>query len=82
MANLLQYPVLAQKYSSSGTSFGTKAADEINGTLEDDPFAFEDPSVMSHEQLAPTSGRKQWMIRHGKRIKKKLKADKKGYIGS
>jgi hypothetical protein len=37
---------------------------------------------MDHEALEPTSGRKAWMIRHGKRIKKKLKADKRGYIGS
>jgi hypothetical protein len=37
---------------------------------------------MNHENLEPTSGRKAWMIRHGKRVKKKLKADKTGYIGS
>jgi hypothetical protein len=38
---------------------------------------------MNHENLEPTSGRKAWMIRHGKRVKKKLKADRKtGYIGS
>ena len=46
-------------------------------------FAYEHPSLMNHEQLEPTSGRKAWMIRHGKRVKKHLKADKKtGYIGS
>jgi hypothetical protein len=37
---------------------------------------------MNAEALEPTSGRKAWMIRHGKRINKPLKADSRGYIGS
>ena len=45
-------------------------------------FAYEHPSLMDHEALEPTSGRKKWMIRHGKRIKKGIKKDKTGYIGS
>jgi len=45
-------------------------------------FAYEHPTLMNYEALEPTSGRKSWMLRHGKRIKKKLKADKRGFIGS
>jgi hypothetical protein len=44
-------------------------------------FAYEHPTLMNYEALEPTSGRKAWMIKHGKRIKKKLKADKRGFIG-
>ena len=38
--------------------------------------------MTNYEQLAPTSGRKNWKLKHNKRIKKPLKADKKGYIGN
>ena len=45
-------------------------------------FAYEHPTLMDVEALEPTSGRKAWMMRHGKRIKKVLKKDKTGYVGS
>ena len=73
---------MAQKFSDNGTSIGANTLDANTDALDSDPFAYEHPSIVSYEQLEPTSGRKAWMIKHGKRIKKKLKADKRGYIGS
>jgi len=54
----------------------------VQAQEEADPFSYEHPNLVSHEMLEPTSGRKIWMKKHGKRITKKLKADKRGYIGS
>ena len=84
---------MAQRYNQLGTCIGGAAAkdastgDLIQQDLGDadaaaQAFAYEHPSLMNPEALEPTSGRKAWMIRHGKRIKKVLKADKRGYIGS
>lgn len=39
----------------------------------------EDPTLVSKEALAPISGRKEWKIRHKKRVKTLFKTDKKGY---
>ena len=61
-----------------GSNGGTIEA--ANATEKE--YAYEHPEIMNYEALQPTSGRKKWMIKHGKRIKKKLKADKRGYIGS
>ena len=44
-------------------------------------FAYEDPTLTDHNALEPTSGRKLWKLRHNKRIRKPLKADKTGFIG-
>ena len=44
-------------------------------------FAFEDPSKTDYQALEPTSGRKLWKLRHGKRIKKPSRADKTGFRG-
>lgn len=44
-------------------------------------FDHENPIKMDHNALEPTSGRKLWKLRHGKRIKKPMKKDKSGFIG-
>ena len=44
-------------------------------------FAYEDPKLLSYESLEPTSGRKNWKIKHHKRVKRKLKTHKNGFIG-
>ena len=44
-------------------------------------YAFEDPTNMDYEALEPTSGRKLWKLKHGKRIKKPMKAEKSGFRG-
>ena len=54
----------------------------MNPNETEKEYAYEHPEIMNYEALQPTSGRKKWMIKHGKRIKKKLKADSRGYIGS
>ena len=74
----------AQRYAQNGTSVGgaNSAASESGEFDAAKNFAYEHPTLMNHEALEPTSGRKAWMIKHGKRIKKKLKADKRGFIGS
>jgi hypothetical protein len=77
--SMVNFPVAAEKFRQSGQSFGTEDTGEQEAAQT---FAYEHPSLVSYEALEPTSGRKAWMIRHGKRIKKKLKADNKGYIGS
>jgi hypothetical protein len=38
--------------------------------------------MVNPEALEPTSGRKLWKLRHHKRIKKKLKPFKNGFIGN
>ena len=45
-------------------------------------FPSEDPTLKDYNALEPTSGRKIWKLRHGKKIRKVLKEDKTGYIGS
>lgn len=52
-----------------------------NNSQENNIFSKEDPSITNHEALKPTSGRKLWKLKHNKRIKKPLKADKQGFIG-
>jgi len=49
---------------------------------KDYKFAYEDPKILNAEKLAFTSGRKIWKLKHKKRVKKGLRKDKKGYIGS
>jgi hypothetical protein len=71
-----------------GTSIG-KSFQTEGGLVPGQPadataqaFAYEHPTLTNYQALEPTSGRKAWMMKHGKRIKKKLKADSTGYIGS
>ena len=45
-------------------------------------FQYEDPTLTDSNALQPTSGRKLWKLRHGKRIAKPLKKDKTGFIGA
>lgn len=47
-----------------------------------DHFSYEDPLHMNVEKLAFTSGKKLWQLKHWKWVKKSLRKDKKGYIGS
>lgn len=49
---------------------------------KDYKYAYEDPKILNAEKLAFTSGRKIWKLKHKKRVKKGLRKDKKGYIGS
>ena len=79
--NLLQFPLAAQRYAQSGASLDQDSSTLLAQEEADQKYAYEHPSILNHEQLEPTSGRKAWMIKHGKRIKKKLKADKRGFIG-
>ena len=44
-------------------------------------FEYENPTTVDAYALQPTSGRKLWKLRHGKKIRKPLKADKTGFIG-
>jgi len=37
---------------------------------------------MDFNALEPTSGRKIWKLRHGKRIKKPMKTEKSGFRGN
>jgi len=57
---------------------GFPAAVELykNNASQGNVFTKEDPSITNHEALTPTSGRKLWKLKHNKRIKKPLKADK------
>lgn len=63
--NLVGYPAAVEQYKAVPT----------------ESFIKEDPSLLDPRALEPLSGRKQWKLRHNKRIHKPLKADKKGYIG-
>ena len=45
-------------------------------------FDYENPTVTDSSALQPTSGRKLWKLRHGKRINKPIKKDKTGFIGA
>lgn len=63
---LLGYPSAVERYKNKATG---------------DNFDREDPTLLDHNKLEPTAGRKIWKLRHNKRIKKVLKADKSGFIG-
>jgi hypothetical protein len=83
--NMIKFPIAAQRYNQSGLSLTSSSVLQDDNTAMDNGetrFAYEHPSLMDHEALEPTSGRKAWMIRHGKRIKKGIKKDKTGYMGS
>lgn len=79
----MQFPNAAKRYSQAGTSIGGTMDGQRDSGDHDaaKTFAFEHPSLTDYEALEPTSGKKAWMLKHGKRIKKKLKADKRGFIG-
>ena len=64
--NLVGYPSAVARYKNKATG---------------DTFTREDPSNLDHAKLEPTSGRKIWKLRHNKRIRQPLKADKSGFIG-
>jgi hypothetical protein len=49
--------------------------------VEKAEFVHEDPTLKDFNALEPTSGRKLWKLRHGKRIRKAPKKDKSGFIG-
>ena len=63
---LVEFPAAVMRYKNSST---------------EGHFAYEDPTLTDHNALEPTSGRKLWKLRHNKRIRKPLKADKTGFIG-
>ena len=63
--NLIGYPASVERYRNKDSN----------------NFEFEDPSTVDPNALQPTSGRKLWKLRHGKKIRKPLKADKSGFIG-
>ena len=52
---------------------GFPAAVERFKSAQTNEFLYEDPTRMDHNALEPTSGRKLWKLKHGKRIKKPLK---------
>ena len=64
--NLVGYPGAVQRYKLKQSG---------------DNFEREDPTLLDHKALEPTSGRKLWKLKHNKRIHKPLKADKTGFIG-
>ncbi len=64
--NLVGYPAAVERYKN-------KSASTV--------FEREDPTMLDHHALEPTSGRKLWKLKHNKRIRKPLKADKQGFIG-
>ena len=82
MANLVTYPATAERYSQRGASIGKSLAEEPDPEEELDNFHYEHPDYTNVESLQPTSGRKKWMMRHGKALRKKMKPDKTGYQGS
>jgi len=63
--NMIGFPAAVERYN------------EQNSTA----FAFENPTTMDFNALEPTSGRKIWKMRHGKRIHKPMKAEKSGFRG-
>ena len=67
--NLVAFPSTVLSYHSQ------------NNGMEDTETVKENPDIVSVEQLEPTSGRKLWKMKHHKRIKKKLKPFKNGFIG-
>ena len=69
--NLVSFPASVERYNNKD-----KQNEEAQAN-----FAYEDPNLVHHEALEPTSGRKKWKIRHHKRIKKGPKKFKNGFIG-
>ena len=61
---------------------GFPAAVERYNDSNSNAFSFEDPLTMDVNALEPTSGRKLWKLKHGKRIKKPMKAEKSGFRGA
>lgn len=82
VGRLVAYPATAERYQARGCSLGSTEPGEPDPEEQADAFHYEHPDYTDAEQLQPTSGRKKWALRHNKAIKKKLKADKTGYIGS
>jgi len=64
--NLVGFPAAVGRYNDSTSN----------------AFAFEDPVNMDVNALEPTSGRKLWKLKHGKRLKKPMKTAKDGFRGS
>ena len=60
---------------------GFPAALDRYNTQSTNTFAFENPVTMDYNALEPTSGRKQWKLKHGKRIKKVPRKSKDGFRG-
>ena len=60
---------------------GYPASVERYRRKESNNFEYENPTMVDANALQPTSGRKLWKLRHGKKIRKPLKADKTGFIG-
>lgn len=65
LQNLVGFPAAVNRYKSQTTT----------------EFPTEDPTLKDYNALEPTSGRKIWKLKHGKRIRKAIKADKTGFIG-
>ena len=66
--NLVAYPAAVERYLQKD---------------ETDNFVREDPSLVDFRALKPTSARKEWKLRHHKRINKPLKQEKRGgYTGN
>ena len=81
VGNIVQFPEASKRYSEHGASLGNEKAKNSTDPVQE-AFAYEDPTLTDFQALEPTSGRKAWMLKHGKRIKKALKPDKRGYVGS
>jgi hypothetical protein len=64
--NMVGFPAAVQRY---------KDAEEGN------KYADEDPLLKDAAALEPTSGRKLWKLRHGKRLRKHITKDKSGFKG-
>ena len=66
MQNLVGFPAAVARYHESNIG---------------NAFAYEDPTQTDYSALEPTSGRKLWKLKHGKRIKKPMKKEKSGFRG-
>jgi len=66
VTNLVGFPASVGRYKNQGNA----------------EFPTEDPTLKDYNALEPTSGRKLWKLKHGKRIRKPLKKDKSGYVGN
>jgi len=83
VAHLVAFPATAERYLTSQRSvlnFQDEGEPEPEATH--DTFHYEHPDYADPTTLQKTSGRAKWAMRHGKAVRKKLKADKRGYIGS
>lgn len=68
----MTFPAQVARYSNRGIVANDDTKNE---------FAYEDPTLINPEALEPTSGRKNWKIKHHKSIKKKPKKFKNGFQG-